>query len=70
MPILVTSLLSLIQYAPQAVSEINALYQAIRHTFSPADQATIDSALAAAQKADWASTQAADDALEQAAKRL
>ncbi len=65
----VAMILGLLSYAPQAVTEINALYQAIKGTFSPSDQATIDKALADAIAADAAATIAADQALDQAAKR-
>ncbi len=69
MPTAVLSILSLLQYAPQAVTEINSLYQAIKGTFSPNDQATIDAALAKAIADDAASTAAADTTLDAAAKR-
>ncbi len=62
-------LISLIQYAPQAITELSALYHAIKDTFSDQDQKAIDDALAAAQQADWAATAAADEALDAAAKR-
>lgn len=69
MPAIVTSLLGLIQYAPQAITEITALYNAIKGDFSTEDQATIDSALAVAQSGDTQATAAADVALDQAAQR-
>ncbi len=69
MPTAALSILSLLQYAPQAVNAINDLYQSIRHTFSPSDQVQIDAALKAAQDADWKATAAADDALEDASRR-
>ena len=62
-------ILSLIQVAPSAINEITSLYNAVKGDLSATDQAAIDAALLAAQNADWAATQAADDALEQAAKR-
>ncbi len=65
----VALILGLLTYAPQAITEINALYQAIKDTFSPADQATIDQALADAIAADAAATAKADIALDEAAKR-
>lgn len=68
MPAIVTSLLGLIQYAPQAVTEITALYNAIKGDLSTQDQATIDSALAAAQSGDAQATATADAALDQASK--
>lgn len=69
MPTAVLSLISLLQYAPQAINEISALYAAIRDTFSPSDQETIDEALAAAIAADAEATKAADAALDAASKR-
>ncbi len=69
MPVIVTSLLSLIQYAPQAIAEIQAVYNAIKGDLSATDQATIDAALKAAQDSDAAATVAADAALNQAAGR-
>ena len=68
MPVIVTSILSLIQYAPQAITEITALYNAIKSDLSASDQETIDAALAAAQAADATATAEADAALDQAAK--
>lgn len=69
MPTAVLSLISLLQYAPQAINEISALYAAIRNTFSPSDQETIDEALAAAVAADAQSTALADKALDDASNR-
>lgn len=69
MPTAVLSILSLLQYAPQAITQITALYAAIKDTFSDSDQKTIDDALAAAQAGDAASTAAAVAALDAAAKR-
>ncbi len=69
MPTAVLSILSLLQYAPQAINEITALYNAIKGTFSDSDQATIDKALADAIASDAASTAKADVALDEAAKR-
>ena len=68
MPVIVTSILSLIQYAPAAISEITTLYEAIKGDISATDQATIDAALAAAQQNDAEATLKADAALDQAAK--
>lgn len=69
MPVIVTSLLSLIQYAPQAISEITALYTAIKGDLSETDQAKIDAALAKAQADDAVATAQADKALSDASKR-
>lgn len=69
MPVIVTSILSLIQYAPQAITEITALYNSIKADMSQTDQATIDAALANAIAQDAQATNAADQALDQAAKR-
>ena len=69
MPAIVLSLLSLIQYAPQAITEITALYNSLKGGMSATDQATIDKALADAQSADAAATAAADQALDQASKQ-
>lgn len=69
MPVLVTSLLGLIQYAPQAITEIQAVYAAIKGDLSATDQATIDAALAAAIASDAQATASADQALSDASKR-
>ena len=69
MPVIVESILGLIQYAPQAISEITALYGAVKADLSETDQAKIDAALANAQAQDAAATAAADAALDAAAKR-
>lgn len=61
-------ILSLIQAAPGAISEITALYSAVKGVISTKDQATIDSALAAAQSSDATATAAADIALTAAAQ--
>ena len=68
MPAIALSLLSLIQYAPGAIAEITALYNAVKGDLSATDQATIDAALTAAQTADAQATAAADIALDQASK--
>lgn len=65
---IVVSILSLIQYAPQAITEIMALYNTVKADISSDDQVTIDNALAAAQASDAAATKAADDALGTASK--
>lgn len=61
-------ILSLIQAAPGAISEITALYSAVKGVISTKDQATIDSALAVAQSGDAQATATADAALGLAAK--
>lgn len=66
MPVIVTSILGLIQYAPQAISEITALYNAVKSDLSATDQAQIDAALAGAQSQDAQATAAADAALSAA----
>lgn len=65
----VSMLLGLLAYAPQAISEITALYNAIKNTFSDQDQQTIDQALAAAIQADAEATAKAAAALSEAEKR-
>lgn len=69
MPEIALSILSLLRYAPQAISEITAVYNSVRGDISETDQATIDKALADAQAADAQATTAADDKLDQAAQR-
>lgn len=69
MPAIALSLLSLLQYAPQAIAEITAVYNAIKGDLSATDQATIDAALANAIAQDAQATAAADQALDAAAKR-
>lgn len=69
MPAIALSLLSLLQYAPQAINEITAVYNAVKGDLSATDQATIDAALAAAQASDAAATAAADVALGEASQR-
>lgn len=68
MPAIALSILSLLQYAPQAITEITAVYNAVKGDLSATDQATIDAALAAAQIGDAQATAAADAALSQAAQ--
>lgn len=68
MPAIVLSLLSLIQYAPQAIGEITTLYNSLKGDLSATDQATIDAALLAAQSDDATATAAADAALTAASK--
>lgn len=62
------SILLVIQYAPEAITEAEALYAALKANFSTTDQASIDLALANAKASDAAATAAADTALEAAAK--
>lgn len=62
-------ILTLIQAAPGAITEITALYTAVKGDLSTEDQATIDSALAAAQGGDAQATATADSALDEAAAR-
>lgn len=69
MPAIAPLILSLLQAAPGAITEITALYTAIKGDLSTEDQATIDSALAAAQSGDAQATAAADVALDQSAQR-
>ncbi len=69
MPAIALSLLSLLQYAPQALNEIQAVYAAVKGDLSATDQATIDAALAAAMSDDAQATAAADTALDDASKR-
>ena len=58
-----TAILALIANAPQAISEVTSLYNAVKSDLSDTDQASIDAALAAAQSDDAAATAAADAAL-------
>ena len=69
MPVIVEAILSLVKYAPSAITEISALYTAIKSDISATDQATIDAALADAIAHDAAATDAADSALTDAANR-
>jgi hypothetical protein len=69
MPAIALSILSLLQYAPQAINEIMAVYAAVKGDLSATDQATIDAALLAAQNADTQATASADAALDTAAGR-
>lgn len=69
MPTIALSILGLLQYAPQAITEITAVYNAVKGDLSATDQETIDAALAAAQASDAAATAAADQALDQASGR-
>lgn len=69
MPVIVTSILSLLTYAPQAYTEIKAVYDAVKSDMSATDQQTIDNALAAAIQADKTATDAADIVLDAASQR-
>lgn len=69
MPAIALSLLSLLQYAPSAITEITAVYNAVKGDLSATDQATIDAALAAAIANDAQATAAANQALSDASKR-
>ncbi len=62
------AILTLISVAPQAITEILALYNAVKADLSSDDQVTIDAALAASQASDAKATEAADAALDDAAK--
>jgi len=68
MPI-VGAILAILQAAPQLYQEVTTIYGEIKGDLSPADQATIDAALAKAQADDAAATAAADQALSDASKR-
>jgi hypothetical protein len=61
-------ILALLQQAPQAITEITALYAAVKADLSETDQASIDAALASAQQADASATAQADSDLDTAAK--
>lgn len=63
------AILALIQFAPAAISEITAVYNAVKGDLSATDQVAIDNALTQAQAADAAGTAKADAALDAAAKR-
>lgn len=63
------AILALIQFAPAAISEVTAVYNAVRDDLSTTDQATIDAALAHAMDADAIATAKADAALDAASKR-
>lgn len=64
---IVTAILTLLQYAPAAVTDITALYNTIKSDLSSDDQASIDGALSAAQSQDMQATATADAALTIAA---
>lgn len=55
MPI-VQIILALLTQAPQALTEITALYERLKSDISETDQAKVDQALADAQKSDEAAT--------------
>lgn len=69
MPVIIQSILTLLTYAPQAVTEITALYNAVKSDISATDQDTIDAALLAAQQSDAVATAEADAVLDAAAGR-
>jgi hypothetical protein len=66
---IVTAILALIQLAPAAITEITAVYNAVKGDLSETDQGMIDRALLLAQQNDAAATAAADAALDAASKR-
>lgn len=68
MPVIVQSILSLLTYAPQAITEITNLYNVIKADISETDQAKINAALLSAQQSDAAATARADAALDAASK--
>lgn len=65
----VEAILAILQAAPQLYNEATTLWNAVKADQSPEDQATVDAALAKAQADDLAGTNAADQALDAAAKR-
>ena len=62
-------ILLLLQQAPQAISEITTLYNAVKGDLSATDRQQIDAALAVAQQSDAAATAQADADLGAAAKQ-
>lgn len=60
-------ILALLAQAPQAITQITALYNAVKADLSETDQAKIDQALADAQAGDAAATAQADTDLTKAA---
>lgn len=69
MSAIASSILTLLQYAPQAISEITSVYNSVKSALSSEDVAAVDAALAEAQARDAKATAEADDALAQAANR-
>lgn len=63
------ALIAIITNAPSLISEATVLYTAVKSSLSSADQATVDTALAAAQASDATATERADNALDAAAAR-
>jgi hypothetical protein len=61
-------ILALLSQAPQAITEITALYNAVKSDISATDQQQIDAALASAQQSDAAATAQADTDLAAAAE--
>lgn len=54
------------EVAPSVVSEAETIYTQVKSELSADDQASVDAALAAAQKSDDAATEDADEALTEA----
>ena len=63
-----TSILANAGTIGSVVNDVQAIYGEIQQELSATDQASVDAALAAAQKSDAAATQAADASLQDAAK--
>lgn len=63
-----TAIIALIQAVPSAISEIRALYAAVKGDLSATDIAQIDAALKAAEDTDALATMSADQALDAASK--
>lgn len=68
MSVIAQTILTLIQVAPTAITQILALYEAVKSDISSDDQATIGAALASAQNTDAVATAKADVALAVAAQ--
>lgn len=62
------ALLAIITNAPSVISEAETIYSQIKSELSATDQSSIDLALANAKAADATATEAADTALDSAAK--
>lgn len=62
------AILALLTQAPQAITEIMALYNAVKADLSSNDQATLDAAFATAKASDASDTAGADTALAAASK--
>lgn len=63
------AIIAIITNAPTLIAEATTLYNAVKHSLSSEDQATVDQALAAAIASDAAATAKANAALDAAAKR-